>query len=58
MPGTLKSSVLIAADTRATSYITGHYTEFPSNEPTVLIQVPFVDNLVPEHVVLHDGACE
>ncbi|OIW34284.1 hypothetical protein CONLIGDRAFT_650842 [Coniochaeta ligniaria NRRL 30616] len=58
MPGTIRSSVLIAADMKTTSYITGHYTEFPSNEPTVLIQIPFVDNLVPHHVVLHEGPCK
>ncbi|KAK3937963.1 hypothetical protein QBC46DRAFT_391325 [Diplogelasinospora grovesii] len=57
MPGTTKSSLLIAADLRSTSHITGHYTEFPSDEPTVLIQVPFMDNLAPEHIVLHDGPC-
>jgi len=57
MPGTLRSSVVIAADMKATSFITGHNTEFPSDEPTILIQLPFVNGLVPEHVILHDGAC-
>lgn len=57
MPGTLKSSVLIAADTKAVSTIAGHYTEFPSDEPTVLVQIPFKDNKAPEYTVLHEGAC-
>ncbi|KAB5522829.1 hypothetical protein GE09DRAFT_1207991 [Coniochaeta sp. 2T2.1] len=57
VPGTLRSSLLIAADVKASSHIRGHYTEFPSDVPTVLVQVPFVGNRVPEHVVLHDGAC-
>ncbi|KAI1874504.1 hypothetical protein JX265_004712 [Neoarthrinium moseri] len=58
MPGTLASSLVIAADMKATSYISGHWIEFPSNEPTVLVQTPFADNQVPEHTVLHDGPCE
>lgn len=57
MPGTLKSSVLIAADIKAASTIVGHYTEFPSDEPTVLVQIPFEGNKAPEHTVLYEGAC-
>jgi hypothetical protein len=57
-PGTLMSSMLIAADMRATSYVSGHWTEFPGNEPTVLMQTPFVDNKAPDHTVLHDGPCQ
>ncbi|KAB5522041.1 hypothetical protein GE09DRAFT_1195193, partial [Coniochaeta sp. 2T2.1] len=45
------------SNVRASSYIRGHYTEFPSDEPAVLVQVPFVGNRVPGHVILHDGAC-
>ncbi|KAH6660344.1 hypothetical protein BKA67DRAFT_530446 [Truncatella angustata] len=56
-PGTLSSSVLIAADLNTTSYISGHWTEFPSNGPTVLVQTPFKDNQVPKHTVLYDGPC-
>lgn len=58
MPGTRSASVLIAADLNTTSYRAGHYTEFPSESETVLFQLPFVDNAVPEHSVLHDGPCE
>lgn len=57
MPGTMSSSFLIAADLPSISTVAGHYTEFPSNEPTVLVQVPFFNNEVPAYSVLHDGAC-
>lgn len=57
MPGTVSSSFLIAADLASISTAAGHYTEFPSNEQTVLVQVPFLNNEVPAHSVLHDGAC-
>ncbi|ETS86116.1 hypothetical protein PFICI_04141 [Pestalotiopsis fici W106-1] len=58
VPGTLSSSVLIAADLKATSNIAGHFTEFPGNEPTVLVQIPFVNNEPPKHTVLYDGQCK
>lgn len=57
MPGTISSSFLIAADLPSISTVAGHYTEFPSDEPTVLVQVPFLNNEFPAHSVLHDGAC-
>lgn len=57
MPGSLTSSVVIAADLKSVSTIAGHFTEFPSDEPTILVQVPFVDDKVPEHKVLYEGAC-
>ncbi|KAM7215891.1 hypothetical protein V8F06_008747 [Rhypophila decipiens] len=58
MPGTLKSSVVIAADLKSVSTIAGHYTEFPSNtEPTILVQIPFEGDKAPEHTILHDGPC-
>ncbi|KAK1759999.1 hypothetical protein QBC47DRAFT_118050 [Echria macrotheca] len=57
MPGTLRSSVVIAADLKSLSTVVGHYTEFPSDEPTILVQIPFQDNKAPEHTILHDGAC-
>ncbi|KAK4119081.1 hypothetical protein N657DRAFT_650638 [Parathielavia appendiculata] len=57
MPGTLRSSVLIAADLKSASTLAGHFTEFPSDEPTVLIQIPFVDDKAPAQTVLHEGPC-
>lgn len=56
-PGTLSSSLLIAADLKETSSIRGHFTEFPGNDPTVLVQTPFLGNKIPHHTVLHDGPC-
>lgn len=58
MPGTLASSLVIAADVKALSTVRGHFTEFPSDEPTVLVQIPFQNDKVPEHEVLHDGQCQ
>ncbi|KAK0670230.1 hypothetical protein QBC41DRAFT_318391 [Cercophora samala] len=57
VPGTLRSSVLIAADLKSMSTLAGHFTEFPSDEPTLLVQIPFEGDVVPEHTVLHDGGC-
>ncbi|KAJ0135651.1 hypothetical protein CTA2_2294, partial [Colletotrichum tanaceti] len=56
-PGTLSSSVVIAADPRNVSVHAGHFTEFPGDEPTVLVQVPFAGNAAPEHTVVGDGPC-
>lgn len=57
MPGTLASSLVVAADLRETSNLAGHYTEFPSEEQTVLLELPFAANVVQDHVVLYDGPC-
>ncbi|WQF86492.1 hypothetical protein CDEST_11506 [Colletotrichum destructivum] len=57
-PGTLSSSVVIAADPRNVSVHAGHFTEFPGDEPTVLVQVPFAGNAAPEHTVVGDGPCD
>ncbi|KAK1997570.1 hypothetical protein LX36DRAFT_68003 [Colletotrichum falcatum] len=57
-PGTVSSSVVIAADPRNVSVHAGHWTEFPGDEPTVLVQIPFGGNAAPEHTVLGEGPCE
>ncbi|KAK4655140.1 hypothetical protein QC762_404380 [Podospora pseudocomata] len=57
LPGTLRSSMLIAADLKSISTLAGHYTEFPSDEPTLLVQIPFDGDAVPEHIVLYEGGC-
>ncbi|KAK1449226.1 hypothetical protein CMEL01_08541 [Colletotrichum melonis] len=57
-PGTVSSSLVIAADLKNASVHAGHFTEFPGDEPTVLVQVPFAGNAAPEHVVLGEGPCE
>ncbi|KAK4643870.1 hypothetical protein QC761_404380 [Podospora bellae-mahoneyi] len=57
LPGTLRSSMLIAADLKSISTLAGHYTEFPSDEPTLLVQIPFDGDVVPEHIILYEGGC-
>ncbi len=57
MPGTVSSSVLIAADLKSLSTVAGHFTEFPSDEPTLAVQIPFVDDKAPAHKILHHGPC-
>ena len=47
---------LIAADTVDVA-VKGHVTEFPSDESTVIAQLPVKDNKVPKHKLLHDGPC-
>ena len=47
---------LIAADT-ADIAASGHVTEFPSNERTVIAQFPVKGGEPPKHSVLHDGPC-
>ncbi|KAI9834670.1 MAG: hypothetical protein M1826_000072 [Phylliscum demangeonii] len=51
-----KTGLLIAADTANVSD-TGHYTVYPGNQPTIALQVQTAGGAVPEHVVLHEGAC-
>jgi hypothetical protein len=36
----------------------GHYTDYPSDKETAALQLPFKDGKVPDHVVLHRGACK
>ncbi|KAF2402080.1 hypothetical protein EJ06DRAFT_529199 [Trichodelitschia bisporula] len=47
---------IIAADTKDVS-LTGHITEFPGGDETLIAQFPMVGNEVPAHEVLYDGAC-
>ncbi|KXH47379.1 hypothetical protein CSIM01_05316 [Colletotrichum simmondsii] len=47
-PGTVSSSLVIAADLKNASVHAGHFTEFPGDEPTVLVQVPFAGDAAPE----------
>ena len=35
----------------------GHLTFYPSDQESVALQIPFKDGKVPEHTVLHEGAC-
>ena len=45
---------LVAADVTGT----GHYTDYPSDKTTIALQVPFKNGRLPEHDVLHSGACK
>lgn len=57
MPGTLTSSIILVTDLRHVSNLAGHGAEFPSNELTVLVQIPFEDDEIPAHTVLGTGSC-
>lgn len=57
MPGTMTSSIILVTDLRSESNIAGHGAEFPSNEPTVLVQIPFENDEIPAHIVLGAGSC-
>lgn len=50
------SGLILAADIAAVSK-QGHTTVYPSKEPTVAVVMPLAGNKVPEHKVLHAGAC-
>lgn len=52
-----KHGLIFAADTKDKSTY-GHITKYPSQDVTVLFQIPAANNQVPEHVVLHDGPCD
>ena len=52
-----KYGFVIAADTVVSGSVKGHITDFPSDEPTWLIELPVVSNAAPSHGVVHDGPC-
>jgi hypothetical protein len=54
-PGSL--SILLVIDQRNVS-ISGHITEFPGSETTLIAQFPVAGNQVPAHTVLHSGPCD
>ena len=35
----------------------GHFTEYPGEEESVALQLPFRDDIVPDHEVVGRGAC-
>ena len=51
-----KNGLVFAADTAAVS-MNGHITDYPSKMETTLLQIPTTGGKIPEHRVLHDGAC-
>ncbi|KAL8804120.1 MAG: hypothetical protein Q9182_002753 [Xanthomendoza sp. 2 TL-2023] len=50
------NGLILAADIAAVSKL-GHTTVYPSKEQTVGVTIPIAGNRVPEHTVLHAGAC-
>jgi hypothetical protein len=50
-----KGGFLFAADTAAVS-TQGHSTNYPSNSPTIALQIP-TGGTIPQHNVLHSGPC-
>ncbi|KAB8238248.1 uncharacterized protein BDW43DRAFT_263333 [Aspergillus alliaceus] len=47
------NGLLVAADVSGF----GHYTDYPSDKTTIALQVPFKDGHIPDHAVVHRGAC-
>lgn len=52
--GGTPASILLAVDTDTT----GHITTYPSDEQTIALQIPTAGGIVPNHTVLHSGACK
>jgi hypothetical protein len=52
-----KYGITFAADTKNFSK-TGHITEFPGKDETVIAQFPVRGGVLPEHKVLYDGPCK
>lgn len=52
-----KNGLIFAEDTADISTF-GHGTAYPSADETVALSLPTVGNVVPDHIVLHKGACE
>lgn len=51
-----KHGLIFAADTPDKSDI-GHYTRYPTEDNTVAFQLPTAGGVIPDHKVLHAGAC-
>lgn len=51
-----KFGIIIAADLKNKS-ATGHITEFPGSDTTVIAQFPVPGDVEPEHTVLYVGPC-
>ncbi|EMR68318.1 putative 34-dihydroxy-2-butanone 4-phosphate synthase protein [Eutypa lata UCREL1] len=49
---------IIFGDDTADSSEWGHGTAYPGGDETIALTIPTRNNTVPEHTVLHDGACE
>ncbi len=47
------NGLLIAADTTGP----GHYTDYPSDQPTHALQIPTLDGRIPPHDIIRNGPC-
>ncbi|MCJ1358079.1 MAG: hypothetical protein MMC33_008077 [Icmadophila ericetorum] len=52
-----KKGLILAVDTPDVSQY-GHYSDYPSGEQTVAMQIPTAGGVVPEHRVLYEGGCK
>ena len=48
------NGLMIAADTKGD----GHVTEYPSDKPSVALQIPFAGGRMPKHLVVGKGVCD
>ncbi|KAH8203935.1 hypothetical protein TruAng_001877 [Truncatella angustata] len=51
--GNGEDGVIIAMDTQGV----GHYTDYPSDQPSVALQIPFKEGVPPKHRVTNQGPC-
>lgn len=47
------NSLIVANDVRGE----GHFTDYPSDKPSIALQIPFKDGKLPEHQVIDEGVC-
>lgn len=52
----MPSGLMFATDTADLSRL-GHGSLFPGYTSTIILQIPTLDSKIPEHNVLHAGAC-
>jgi hypothetical protein len=52
-----KQGIIFAADIKAVS-AEGHTTVYPSNDPTIALQIPTAGGVIPSHKVLYSGPCK
>ena len=46
--------LIVAADIKGD----GHFTEYPSDKPSVALQIPFVNGVMPSHRVVKHDVCD
>ncbi|KAL6712881.1 hypothetical protein ACLMJK_009593 [Lecanora helva] len=51
-----RNGLILAIDIKNVSTL-GHITVYPSNQTTVVLQIPTANNTIPAHSVLHNGPC-